>query len=217
MERDGKFILLEGQGMSGKSKQMEFLVKHLKDFGISVTTTKHPGGIPSTLAKRQELIRRKAEDPNFSPTDQFNLMAESLTLLESEATKPALLRGDWVVQDRSWPTVEVYQGYEAGFPLEKIRKKKYQALLPDLNIYLNVTPEEIIRRTKQVHREKLREVHSFNPIDMNVLQMRHEAYLRVATRVRDENWQIIDGMGAMEEVSDRIWLAVEPLLSLTKN
>ena len=200
-----RFIVLEGQGMSGKSEQTKRLSATLANCGISVTATKHPGGIPSTFALAEELKRRKAEEPDFPVEDQFNLMARSLDLLQEEATMPALMRGDWVVQDRSWSTVEVYQGYEGGFPLKEIRARKAKSLEPDLNIFLCVPPKEIIDRTHIAAEKAGREIHAFNPTDIDILTLRHEAYIRVATRNKFEDWRIIDGIGSREEVADRIW------------
>lgn len=200
-----RFIVLEGQGMSGKSEQTKRLAAALANYGISVTATKHPGGIPSTLALAEELKRRKAEKPNFPVEEQFNLMARSLDLLQEEATMPALMRGDWVVQDRSWSSVEVYQGYEGGYPLAEIRTRKAISLPPDLNIFLSVPPKEIIDRTRRVGGEAGREIHAFNPTDLITLVLRHEAYIRVATVNKFEDWRIIDGVGIREEIADRIW------------
>ena len=203
-----RFILLEGQGMSGKSEQTKRLAVALREYGISVTITKHPGGIPSTLPLSEELKIRKAEESDFPAEEQFNLMAKSLDLLQEEATMPALMRGDWVVQDRSWSTVEVYQGYEGGYPLKEIRARKASSLEPDLNFFLSVPPKEIIDRTHRVAEKAGREIHAFNPTDLNILTLRHVAYIRVATRNKFEDWRIIDGIGTREEIADRIWQEV---------
>jgi dTMP kinase len=206
MAERGELLVFEGQGYCGKSTQVKLLADSLSSEGIEVVSVRHPGGTPEGEKLREELIERKGSDPSFSPEEEFDLMLKSLHLLHNQIIRPALDAGKTVISDRYWPSVKVYQGYEARFNLDTIEAHAGRYSQPGLTIFLSVPPEEIIDRTINAKR---RTPHSFNQTDLVTINYRNEAYLHLATR--SPNWAIVDGVGSVEEVHERVWQSIADL------
>lgn len=198
----GKFIVLEGQGFTGKTTQAALLSAYLQKRGIKVIETHEPGGIREAEKIREEILKRRA-DGLISSEEEVSLFYKSRKLFLDRLVKPSLDKGIWVISTRFSVSTYIYQGLEGGVSLDLIDKLDRQVVdgfKPDLYILLDVSAEEIIRRLRVNSRER----HSFNEIDTEKIINRRKNYLKVAKENKDKNWVIIDGEGDVKEVHRRV-------------
>lgn len=215
MER-GKFIVLEGQGLSGKTEQSPLLAEKLRACGLEVLETQEPGGVGPALAIRKELLDRRAAG-TITPEEELGLFYKSRGFFLNELVIPALEKGIWVVSTRFSPSTYVYQGREGGISLDLIDRMEGEIVgknEPDLCFLLDVEPEEIYRRRKKVEETKTRVLHGYNEMDMEKFILRRNAYLDLAKENRFGNWEIINGNGSINEVHRQIWGSVEKKFDL---
>lgn len=200
----GRFIVLEGQGFSGKTEQAHLLVKKLQEKGMEVIETQEPGGVESALKIREELLRRRKEG-NITPEEEVELFYKSREKFLKELVIPALERGSWIVSTRFSASTFVYQGFADGLDIKKIEELEEKVVgeknQPDLYILVDVSEEEILRRMEQPTREK----HGYNEEDKEIIWKRREGYLKLAKENKHKNWEVVDGDRSIEEVSNQIW------------
>lgn len=103
--RRGCFITLEGLDGAGKSTHVQWLVEQLQSRGLTVVSTREPGG--TVLGEQlRELVL----------TQSMNLKTETLLMFAGRCEhietviRPALLAGKWVVCDRFTDATYAYQG-----------------------------------------------------------------------------------------------------------
>ena len=109
----GRFIAFEGGEGAGKSTQARLLTEALRARGLTVVTTREPGGTPGAEAIRSLLL---------SPPDAEGWTAEAEALLFAAARadhvahliRPAIARGEWVICDRFVDSSRAYQGGAGG-------------------------------------------------------------------------------------------------------
>jgi dTMP kinase len=141
MAYPGFFVVFEGGDGVGKSTQIDLLAAHLRSGeggGYSVVTTREPGGTELGKELRQAVMHGDHVDPR----------AEALLYAADRAhhvgtlVRPALVRGDVVVQDRYVDSSIVYQGGARGLgdEVERISRWATEGLLPDLTVVLDMAP-----------------------------------------------------------------------------
>ena len=136
----GRFITFEGGEGAGKSTQLRHLAASLSARGLTVCTTREPGGAPNAEFLRGMLL---GGGHDFAPLTEmllhFAARAEHLT----KRIQPAMQAGTWVVCDRFFDSTLAYQGYGQG--AEKSFIESLIGLLgiaPDLTLILDV-PESV--------------------------------------------------------------------------
>jgi len=114
----GKFITLEGIEGAGKTTQLAVIRSYLEDQGITVLTTREPGGSPVG-----ERIRSLLLDPTrggmAADTEVLLLFAARAEHL-AHRIRPALEQGTWVLCDRFTDTTYAYQGGGRGVDPQRI-------------------------------------------------------------------------------------------------
>ena len=145
--RPGKLITLEGGEGAGKSTQITRLAAALERAGLSVVTTREPGGSPAGERIRKLLV--EGEPGNLTPMTEallhFAQRAEHLT----HTIQPALARGAWVVCDRFADSTMAYQGYGHRLgrrPIKTLCRLVCGTLLPALTLILDVPVEIGLKR-----------------------------------------------------------------------
>ncbi|MBI2022706.1 dTMP kinase [Candidatus Daviesbacteria bacterium] len=210
--KKGKFLVLEGQGFTGKTKQAHLLVEKLKEKGIEVVETQEPGGVESAISIREELLKRRAEN-SITPEEEVELFYKSREKFLNELVLPNLEQGKWVVSTRFSASTFVYQGFVDGVSLDLIQKLEDEVVngnQPDLYILIDVSEEEIMRRMKSSDREK----HGYNESDLDIIKKRREGYLKLTKENINGNWVIVDGNGTIMEVFEEVWGVVKEKFSL---
>ena len=145
--KKGKFITFEGPDGSGKTTVSTAVTEKLQEEGYTVRYTREPGG--SEIA---EEIRGIILDPKSTAMD-----ARTEALLYAAARRqhlvdkviPCLEEGISVISDRFVDSSLAYQGYARHIGVEdvmSINQFAIEAYMPDKTIYLDVTPEEGLKR-----------------------------------------------------------------------
>ena len=134
----GLFLTVEGGDGSGKSTQSALLAKWLESQGRTVMLTREPGGTDLGNEIRDIVLHRRG---HIAPRAEALLYAADRAHHIATKVRPALDRGEIVLQDRYLDSSVAYQG--AGRVLEpgEVRKLSLWAtegLLPDLTILLDL-------------------------------------------------------------------------------
>lgn len=193
----GKYIVLEGGECTGKSTQSQLLADH-----IDAEWVREPG---HTSAGKK--IREMALDPGVEATAKTLalLFAADRSQLVDEVIEPTVAAGKHVVSDRSWISGFAYQsaqGSNSELLLAVNRLAIGSYVQPDLLILLDGDPEELAAR-------RPRDADRFEGMGF---EFHH--------KVRNNLLEICSGAGAvmidatmeLEEVTEAIWAATEPII-----
>ncbi|MFL9880308.1 dTMP kinase [Herbaspirillum rhizosphaerae] len=138
----GKFITFEGIDGAGKSTHIAFVADLLRTRGLTVVTTREPGGTELGESLRSMVLHQK-----------MHLETEALLMFAgrrehlAQVIEPALARGDWVISDRFTDATFAYQGGGRHLSLDKLDALEqwvHPHLQPDLTLLFDV-PLEVAR------------------------------------------------------------------------
>lgn len=149
----GLFITFEGGDGSGKSTQAGLLVDWLEKQGRTVVTTREPGGTPLGEELREIVLHSRG---HITPRSEALIYAADRAHHVATKVRPAIERGDIVVQDRFLDSSVAYQGVARGLGAAEVRGISLWAvenLLPDLTVLLDLD-EEIGRGRLDVARTR---------------------------------------------------------------
>jgi dTMP kinase len=137
----GLFITFEGGDGSGKSTQSALLAEWLKGQGQTVLTSREPGGTDLGVELRDIVLHRRG---HIAPRAEALLYAADRAHHIATKIRPALERGEVVLQDRYLDSSVAYQG--AGRVLDPVEIRNLslwaaEGLLPDLTILLDLHEE----------------------------------------------------------------------------
>lgn len=134
----GLFITLEGGDGSGKSTQSALLAEWLEAQGRTVVTTREPGGTDLGVELRNIILHRRGY---IAPRAEALLYAADRAHHIATKVRPALERGEIVLQDRYLDSSVAYQGAGRVLDSGEIRELSLWAaegLLPHLTILLDL-------------------------------------------------------------------------------
>jgi dTMP kinase len=140
----GLFITFEGGDGTGKSTQVRLLTQWLAVQGRAVVTTREPGGTEVGTALRDIVLHHRGE---VDPRAEALLYAADRAQHIGTLVRPALERGDVVVQDRYIDSSVAYQGAGRVLDGAEIRRISLWAtgdLVPDLTVLLDL-PGDVAR------------------------------------------------------------------------
>lgn len=209
----GLFITFEGTEGSGKSTQAALLAEALRARGRVARALREPGGTPIGEEIRHTLKHSQA-NAAMTAEAELLLMNASRAQLVREVIRPALAGGEVVLCDRFYDSTLAYQGFGRRLDLEMVRGMIDVAVgdtRPDLTLLLLVSPavSEQRRRSRQGSLPFVRD--RFEEADQAFFVRVEQGYRAIAAaepkRVRE-----IDAAGTVQEVRERIWRWVEPLL-----
>ncbi|SFP36109.1 thymidylate kinase [Nitrosomonas cryotolerans] len=173
----GQLITLEGIDGAGKSTQLTWIKEFLQRRGITVITTREPGG--TSLG---EELRAILLDNNLTihPETETLLMFAARREHLDKVILPALERGDWVVSDRFTDASFAYQG--GGRQVKKIKLEVLEQWIqgrmqPDLTLYFDVPVElgrQRIGAINSTDRFEKEQGDFFNRVRAVYLQRAHE-------------------------------------------
>ncbi|WP_309129499.1 dTMP kinase [Microbacterium sp.] len=142
----GVWITLEGGDGSGKTTQAELLAGWLGERGRAVMRTREPGGTEVGTLIRDIVLHHRGD---IAPRAEALLYAADRAHHIATAVRPALHRGDVVIQDRYLDSSVAYQGAGRVLDAAEVRELSLWATegaLPDLTVLLDVDPVEARRR-----------------------------------------------------------------------
>ena len=140
----GLFITFEGGDGTGKSTQVRLLAEWLTEQGRAVVTTREPGGTEVGTALRDIVLHHRGE---VDPRAEALLYAADRAQHIGTLVRPALERGDVVVQDRYIDSSVAYQGAGRVLDAAEIKRISMWAtgdLLPNLTVLLDL-PGDVAR------------------------------------------------------------------------
>ncbi len=204
----GAFITLEGGDGSGKSTQAGMLQAWLEAQGRTVVRTREPGGTELGVEIRR-LVQHT--EGHVAPRAEALLYAADRAHHVATLVRPALERGEVVLQDRYLDSSVAYQG--AGRELDggQIRELSLWAadgLLPDLTILLDLDPsagKQRMAAREDAPYDRLEEAG-----DAFALRVR-AAYLELAAAEPDR-FAVVDASGSPAEVHARVLSHVRAML-----
>lgn len=199
-----KFITFEGGEGSGKTTIIKKLVADLKEAGFDSVVTREPGG--SKISEEIRNVILNVENKAMDYMTEALLYAASRRQHLEEVVKPAINNGKLVICDRYLDSSLAYQGHARGLGIENVYNINMYAtdgFLPDLTIFLDVTPEigltRIAVNNRDVNRLDL-EKESFH-------KLVREGYLKITDMYNDRIVRV-DANGTVEEVYERVKNAV---------
>lgn len=143
----GKFITFEGCDGCGKSTQLKLLSDYLTKNNVPHIFTREPGGGKISEAIREILLNGK----NAEMTDECEALLYAAARVQhlADRVEPALNEGKLVICDRYVDSSLAYQAYARGLGkdfIEKINAFALQNYLPDVTIFIDLTPEAAFLR-----------------------------------------------------------------------
>ena len=138
----GRFITVEGIEGVGKTTNIEFIEKLLRDAGKEVVMTREPGGTSLGEDIRELLLGHKHD--GMSRDAELLLMFASRAEHLDKIIQPALDNGKWVLCDRFTDATYAYQGGGRGFdtaPIATLETLVQDSLRPELSLLLDVSVE----------------------------------------------------------------------------
>ena len=134
----GLFITFEGGDGSGKSTQSRLLVEWLQSEGYPVVVSREPGGTDLGLELREMVLHRRGE---IAPRAEALIYAADRAHNIATKVRPALERGEIVVQDRYLDSSVAYQGAGrvlGGAEVRDLSLWATEGLLPNLTVLLDL-------------------------------------------------------------------------------
>ncbi len=203
----GRFITFEGGDGSGKTTQSALLSEWLGATGHTVVHSREPGGTELGLELRQIVLHRRG---HIAPRAEALLYAADRAHNVATVVRPAVERGEIVIQDRYLDSSVAYQG--AGRELDPTEVRDIslwaaEGLLPDLTILLDL--DASAGRTRLAERtqyDRLEAEGGGFPARVR------DAYLSLAAAER-ERFLVVDATLPVEVISAVIRQRVEALLA----
>ena len=189
----GIFITFEGIDGCGKSTQVKMLVEALNKHQRKTILVREPGGTTISEEIRDILLHRHLAD--ICDRTEALLMTGSRAQLTYEVILPNLNQGKNVIADRYYDSTLAYQGGGRELDLDWLIKLNQFAtydLEPNVTFFVDVLPEEAIRRKSQ---EPDRIERAGIELQMRVRNI----YLDLANRFQ-ERFVILDGHESIENI-----------------
>ena len=197
--RRAALIAVEGIDGMGKSTQVALLVERLNRAGWSAVATREPTQGPWGRRIRALALEGRRD---VSPEDELDWFLRDRMEHVETVIRPALRAGKIVVTDRYYFSTMAYQG-ALGIDPQRIREMN-EALFPRPDLLILLRGEARLGLAR-IARERRADV-----------GYEQAGYLdRVADLLagfRDPALRAIDARGTRDEIAERIWAVVEPLL-----
>lgn len=140
MTSPGLFVTFEGGDGAGKTTQAALLDEWLTARGETVVRTREPGGTEVGVLIRDIVLHHRGE---VAARAEALLYAADRAHHVETVVRPALDRGDVVIQDRYLDSSVAYQGAGRILGRDEVRDLSLWAtggLLPDLTVLLDLDP-----------------------------------------------------------------------------
>jgi dTMP kinase len=142
----GLWITLEGGDGSGKTTQATLLERWLVAEGRTVVRTREPGGTEVGNLIRDIVLHHRGD---IAPRAEALLYAADRAHHVATLVRPALARGEVVIQDRYLDSSVAYQGAGRVLDAGEVRELSLWAAggaLPDVTVLLDIDPDSARRR-----------------------------------------------------------------------
>lgn len=134
----GLWVTFEGGDGAGKTTQATLLEEWLRDSGRAVVRTREPGGTEVGVLIRNIVLHHRGD---VAPRAEALLYAADRAHHVATLVRPALERGDVVIQDRYLDSSVAYQGAGRVLDATEVRDLSLWATegaLPDITVLLDL-------------------------------------------------------------------------------
>ncbi|CAN2169554.1 enterobactin exporter EntS [Candidatus Nanopelagicaceae bacterium] len=206
---DGIFISFEGGEGTGKSTQSKLLAEWLRQEGEEVVLSFEPGG--TDLGKGLRKILLGHETGAINPRAEALLYAADRAHHVETVIRPALAKGEVVINDRYMDSSIAYQG--AGrvlIPSEVARINRWatETLYPTLTILIDLPAVIGLGRLKSLDRLEAEPVEFHERVRQEFLQL---------SLLDPERYLVVDGTLSVQEIHEAIIARVAELPQLKRN
>ncbi|OUR82780.1 dTMP kinase [Cycloclasticus sp. 46_120_T64] len=205
---EAKFLSLEGVEGVGKTTNLKFIAEYLTQAGISVVTTREPGGTPIAEKIRGLLLDHNEEV--LANESELLLMFAARAQHLQQVIKPALAAGHWVVCDRFTDASYAYQGGGRAFGVEDIAWLEgfvQKGLTPDKTILLDLQVELGLKRAASRSTPD-----RFESEQKVFFENVRAVYLQRA-KAEPERFCVVDASHTVEQVQQHIATYLDELLN----
>lgn len=203
----GLWITLEGGDGSGKTTQADLLEHWLTDAGRTVLRTREPGGSEVGVLIREIVLHHRGD---IAPRAEALLYAADRAHHVATVVRPALERGEIVVQDRYLDSSVAYQGAGRVLDGAEIRQLSLwgtEGALPDLTLLLDLDPATARVRLDAADKP-------FDRLEAEKVEFHHrvrDGYLALA-EAEPERFLVLDAAAPLEEIAAAVRARVSELL-----
>lgn len=203
----GVFITFEGGDGAGKTTQLQKLRAVLEKEGREVLVTREPGGTDVGVELRDIILHRKGF---LAPRAEALLYAADRAHHIHTVVRPALERGEVVIQDRYFDSSVAYQGAGRVLSEQEVRDLSLWAtegLIPHLTVVLDL-PADVARARREG------DSRVFDRLEAESDQFHErvrDAYRRLAD-AEPERFLVVDASQSVEEIHQVILDRVHILL-----
>jgi dTMP kinase len=203
----GVWITLEGGDGSGKTTQAERLERWLSDQGRAVLRTREPGGSGVGQLIRDIVLHHRGD---IAPRAEALLYAADRAHHVATIVRPALERGEIVLQDRYLDSSVAYQGAGRVLDGAEVRDLSLWATdgaLPDLTVLLDLDPAAARKRLDSADKP-------FDRLEAEKLDFHtrvRDAYLALAD-AEPERFLVLNAAASPETIAEAIRPRVASLL-----
>lgn len=206
--KKGIFIAFEGIDGSGKTTQIQLLMKRMGEKAFRCYQTCEPSPGPVGALTRQVLTGRIKTD-NRVIAAMFAADRLDHLLNEVDGITHKIQEGIHVITDRYYFSSYAYHSVDV--PMDwviKTNEESAKILRPDLTVFVDISAEEAMERiTKNRFHTEIFEKES------RLRRVRDNYFKAFELMKNEEKILIVDGTQEPERISELIWQKIEPLLA----
>jgi dTMP kinase len=209
----GKFITFEGPDGSGKGTIIKYVKKYLIENNIDFILTREPGGINISEDIRKVILNK--DNTEMDDRTEALLYAASRRQHLIEKVIPALKSGKIVICDRFVDSSLAYQGFARGIGIEKvfeINKFAIDNIMPDLTIFLDVSPEIGLDR---INNSKVRVKDRLDLESIEFHKRVYQGYMKVIEKYSNRI-KVVDAEKSIKEVANNTIIIIDEFLKNSK-
>ncbi|MFA6861683.1 MAG: dTMP kinase [Bacilli bacterium] len=203
-KKKGIFITFEGCDGCGKTTVISLVSKRLEELKVPFLVTREPGG--SKIAEQIRNIILDKKNTEEDPRTEALLYAASRRQHLVDVVLPALNKGELVLSDRYIDSSLAYQGYARNIGIEEVKSINdfaIDGLMPDFTFFLDLTPEEGLKRIQSRKRDSDR-------LDAEKLAFHKRVYegYQIIIKNDPKRFIMIDARQTPEEETEEIVSAI---------
>ncbi len=200
MKNYERFISFEGIDFCGKSTQTAILLETLQEKGINVHLLREPGG--TIISEKVRSIILDKAHLEMHAKAEILLYSAARAQLVHQKLLPLLEEGEYIIADRFYDSTTAYQGYGRQLDVAFVQQLNHFAtsgLRPAKTLFIDISPEEALRRQKAGERQKDR----LENESARFFQLIYDGYQRLIKEA-PERFIVIPGEDSIENVAKNI-------------
>jgi dTMP kinase len=205
MEIYKKFISFEGIDFSGKSTQINLLIKNLNSVGIYPVIFREPGGTKISEMIRDILLSKKHSE--MIDQTEILLYEAARAQLVHEKILPLLKSDKYIIADRFYDSTTAYQGFGRNIDFSVVQVLNNFAtsyLKPYKTFFIDISAQ-LAQKRSQKNKDGLDRLESSG---IDFFQKIRDGFLKLC-EMEPERFILIDGEKSIDEISEKIWTTVK--------